>query len=83
MVKSKNKKMNDIKNKKKDNSKRENPNRGKHGCYRLHQMRAEREQQQNMLEVQKSDQLKEENVKISTGKGLWGKFNKIKRMFKR
>ncbi len=46
LAKSKNRKIQDIKNRKPNTSKRDNPNRGKHGCHRLHEMKAKKEQEQ-------------------------------------
>lgn len=45
LAKSANRKYNEIKNRKRENGKRDNPNRGKHGCYRLHAMKAHEEEQ--------------------------------------
>jgi len=45
MVKSKNRKINDIKSRVPDRSKRDNPNRGKHGCSRLHELSVKQTQQ--------------------------------------
>jgi hypothetical protein len=46
MPKSVQKKYNDLTTRKRDNSKRLNPDRGKHGCSRLHELKAQREQEQ-------------------------------------
>lgn len=46
MPRSVQKKYNDLTTRKRDNSKRLNPDRGKHGCSRLHELKAQREQEQ-------------------------------------
>jgi hypothetical protein len=46
LAKSTKRKIEDIKNRKPNTSKRENHNRGKHGCSRLHEIRAKKEQEQ-------------------------------------
>lgn len=46
MSRSVQKKYNDLTTRKRDNSKRLNPDRGKHGCSRLHELKAQREQEQ-------------------------------------
>ena len=78
MVKSTKKKIEAFKRGKVDNGKRDNPNRGKHGCSRLHELNRQR-----AMEEQRKNNTKIENIKIDFNDKSTGLFGKVKGWFKR